>query len=113
MNEDEKGVLQHFDKIFVTDTIRHMKLDMPLLKFVFEELEEILREPSHQYAKLRKHKMEISSKLYKMLNIEQEKLFEQYSQITNQMAATEDFQLFCFGYIMANELNKEGKFAKE
>ena len=107
MNEDEQEILQHFDSIFNTNTIKYVKLNMPLVKNIVEKLEEDFRKPSPKYEKIRKKQVELADKLYEALNNEQIKLFEQYSQVTNQMAAVEELQLFCFGYIMAKELDNE------
>ena len=109
MNDDEKEILQHFDSIFNTNTIKYVKLNMPLLKFLFDKFEEDLFTPSPKYEKLRIKQIEISDKLHTYFNEEQEKLFREYWQVTNQMGSIEDEQLFYFGYIIANELTREGK----
>ena len=40
---------------------------------------------------------------------EQQKLFEQYWEITSQMSCEEEQQIFLFGYIIATKLNMESK----
>lgn len=110
---EEKEILKHFDDIFDTNTIKHVKLDMPLLKFFLKELEESFRKPSPRYERLRSKQIEISDRLYETINDNQKQLFNKYSQITNEMASVEDLQLFCFGYILAKELDKESKIEKK
>ena len=90
MNEDEQEILRHFDNVFGTSTIKRIRLNMPLVKNIVEKLEEEFRKPSPRYEKLRKKQVELADKLYEVLNNEQIKLFEQYSQLTNQMALVED-----------------------
>ena len=107
MNEDEQEILRHFDSIFNTNTIKYVKLNMPLVKNIVEKLEEDFRKPSPKYEQIRKKQVELADKLYPTFTDEQNKLFREYSQVTNQMAAVEDLQLFCFGYIMAKELDNE------
>lgn len=109
MNDDEKEILQHFDSIFNTNTIKYVKLNMPLLKFLFDKFEEDLFTPSPKYEKLRIKQIEISDRLHTSFNEKQEELFREYWQVTNQMGSIEDEQLFYFGYVMANELTREGK----
>lgn len=111
--DDEKEILQHFDKIFGTNTIKHIKLNMPLLRYFFYNLEEDFRKPSPKFKELRKKQIELSEKIHKTFNTEQEKLFDEYSNTTNMLVTVEDLQLFCFGYIFAKELEKEGKIEQE
>lgn len=111
MSEDE--ILTHFDYIFGTNTINHIKLKMPLLKSLLERLEEDFRKPSPQYEKLRKEQIKVSEKLYKNFDDGQKEMFEHHNRISNQMAAVEDLQLFCFGYIIAKELEREEKIEQE
>lgn len=113
MNDDEKEILQHFDNVFGTKLQKHLKLNMPLLKFLFDKFEEDIFTPSQKYEKLRTNQIEISNKLHTSLNEEQEKLFREYWQVTNQMGCLEDEQLFYFGYIIANELASEGKMSSD
>ena len=113
MNNDENEILQHFDNVFGTKLQKHLKLNMPLLKFLFDKFEEDLFTPSQKYEKLRTKQIEISNKLHTSLNEEQEKLFREYWQVTNQMGSLEDEQLFYFVYIIANELASEGKMSSD
>lgn len=59
MMSEEMKLLNYFDTIFGTNTINHIEIDMPLLKFIFYELS------------------------------------------------------FCFGYLVAKELERESKIKKE
>ena len=68
MNDDEKEILQHFDNVFDTDTIKHIKLNMSLIKNIFRSLEEEFRQPSPKYDNLRSKQIEITDKLYPTLN---------------------------------------------
>lgn len=108
-NEEEQKILKHFDKIFGTKVANHMKLNIPLLKNIFEKFEEDIFKPNDDYEKLRKRQIENSDKLYATFTEEQEKLYEEDRQIVNQLSAIEDEQLFYFGYIVSKELQKEGK----
>lgn len=108
-NEKEQQILNHFDKIFGTKVENHMKLNIPLLKSIFEKFEEDIFKPNDDYEKLRKKQIENSDKLYATFTEEQEKLYEEDRQIVNQLSAIEDEQLFYFGYIVSKELQKEGK----
>lgn len=113
MNDDEKEILQHFDNVFGTKLQKHLKLNMPLLKFLFDKFEEDLFTPSPKYEKLRIKQIEISDRLHTSFNEKQEELFREYWQVTNQMGSIEDEQLFYFGYVMANELTSEGKMSSD
>ena len=108
-NEKEQQILNHFDNIFGTKVENHMKLNIPLLKSIFEKFEEDIFKPNDDYEKLRKKQIENSDKLYATFTEEQEKLYEEDRQIVNQLSAIEDEQLFYFGYIVSKELQKEGK----
>lgn len=108
-NEEEQKILKHFDKIFGTKVANHMKLNIPLLKNIFEKFEEDIFKPSEKYDMLRKEQIKIADELYPTFTEKQNKLFEQYWQVTNQLNSIEDEQLFYFGYIVSKELQKEGK----
>lgn len=108
-NEKEQEILNHFDKSFGTKVANHMKLNIPLLKNIFEKFEEDIFKPNDDYEKLRRKQIENSDKLYATFTEEQEKLYEEDRQIVNQLGAIEDEQLFYFGYIVSKELQKEGK----
>lgn len=112
MNEEEQAMLEHFDNVFDTDTIKHIKLNMPLIKNIYRSLEEEFRQPRPKYDKLRSKQIEITDKLYPTLSEEQKKLYEKCCQINNELAAFEDEQLICFGYILGKQLDEEGKMSR-
>ena len=112
-NEEEQQILKHFDKIFGTKVANHIKLNIPLLKNIFEKFEEDIFKPSEKYDMLRKEQIKIADELYPTFTEKQNKLFEQYWQVTNQLNSIEDEQLFYFGFIMAKEIEKESKIEQE
>ena len=102
--------LKHFDKIFNTETIKHINYDnMKLLKALYEYLEEDIYTPSAKYLELMHKHVEISDELEKTFTPEQSELFEKYWEIGSYMCAEENRQLFLFGYIIAKELDREIK----
>lgn len=113
MDKEEIEMLKHFDSIFNTKTVNHIKLNMPMLKFLLYELEEDFRKPSPKYEKLRLKQIDAINKIYSCVNDKQKKLFNEYGKCTNELSAVEDFQLFCFGFLLAKELDEESKIKKE
>ena len=108
--KDGNEILKHFDKIFNTETIKHIKCDnMKLLKALYEYLEEDIYTPSVKYLELMHKHIEISDELEKTFSPEQSELFEKYWEIGSEMTAEENQQLFMFGFIMARELEIESK----
>ncbi len=106
--ENAKDILRHFDSIFDTDTLKNIDFsNMKLLKTLFSYFEEELYTPGLEYEKLRTKQLRISDKMESTFTEEQQKLFEQYWEITNQMSYEEEQQLFLFGYIIATKLNVE------
>lgn len=102
--------LKHFDKIFNTETIKHINFDnMKLLKALYEYLEEDIYTPSAKYLELMHKHVEISDELEKTFTPEQTQLFEQYWEVGSEMTLEENKQLFLFGFIMARELDIETK----
>ena len=102
--------LKHFDKIFNTETIKHINYDnMKLLKALYEYLEEDIYTPSAKYLELMHKHVEISDELEKTFTPEQSELFEKYWEIGSEMTTEENQQLFMFGFIMARELDIETK----
>ena len=100
--------LKHFDKIFNTETIKHINFDnMKLLKALYEYLEEDIYTPSAKYLELMHKHVKISDELEKTFTPEQSELFEKYWEIGSEMTTEENQQLFMFGFIIAKELNIE------
>ena len=109
----EENILKHFDDIFETDTINHIKLNMKLLKSIFYHLSELPTLPSVEYKKVLHKQILLADKLISTMTEEQQKLFKKYQTLSNETAALTDEQLFCFGYIFAKELEQEGNISKE
>lgn len=108
MEEKAKETLRHFDSIFDMDTLKNIDFNnMKLLKVLFNYFEEDLYTPSLEYEKLRTKQLRVSDKMESTFTEEQQKLFEQYWEITSQMSCEEEQQLFLFGYIIATKLNIE------
>lgn len=106
--KDGNERLKHFDRIFNTETAKHIKFqDMKFLKALYEYFEEDAYTPSTRYSDLRHKHIEISDELEKTFTPEQKQLFERYWEIGSEMTAEENQQLFLFGFIMARELDIE------
>lgn len=110
---DGKEILNHFDDIFSTETIKNIKFDdMKLLKILFEYFEENLYTPSKKYSALRKKHIAISDELEKTFTSKQKELFEKQWEIGSELCAEENEQLFLFGYIVGSELKSEIEMLK-
>ncbi len=108
--ENAKDILRHFDSIFDTDALKNIDFsNMKLLKTLFSYFKEELYTSSLEYEKLRTKQLRISDKMESTFTEEQQKLFEQYWEITNQMSSEEEQQLFLFGFIISTNLNNECK----
>lgn len=106
-------VLSHFDNLFGTKVKKHIDLNMPLIKSVLDRLCELPSKPSHSYRKALHEQNILADKLRATFTEEQRELFEQYQEMKNKTLSISDEQLFCFGYIFAKELDREGKLNKE
>lgn len=114
MDEKSKEILQHFDSIFDTSTLKNIDFNnLPMLKKLFEYFEEELYTPSPKYAELRKKHIEIGDLLEQSFTEAQKTLFEKHWEIGNEMTLEEHEQLFYFGFIIAKTLDKETSFIKE
>lgn len=109
----EENILKHFDDIFETDTINHIKLNMKLLRLIFYHLSELPTLPNMEYKEVLHKQILLADKLISTMTEEQQKLFKKYQTLSNETAALTDEQLFCFGYIFAKELEQEGNISKE
>ena len=99
---------KHFDEIFGTDTLHNINFDnLPLLKAIFEYIDDDMYRPSAKYQELRKKSIEISNQLEQTFTKEQKSIFEEYWEVQNRMVSEEEEQLFFFGFIMAKALEKE------
>lgn len=117
MDYEETEILQQFDSIFGTDTLKNLKnINFNEMKFLirfFEYFEEELYRPSEESNKLRKEQVEIVDKLDETFTKEQQILFDKYWEVSNQIIFEEQQQLFLFGYIVAKEMEKEAQLHKE
>lgn len=107
MSENE--VLEHFDFLFNTKTKQHIELNMPLIKNIVDKLCEEPTTPGPLYKQKMRKQIELSDELYTYLPEEAQKIFEEYKLVKGETRAITDIQLFCFGYIFALELEREGK----
>lgn len=106
--ENNTEILKHFDKVFNTETAKHIKFNnMKLLKALYEYFEEDVYTPSTKYSELRHKHIEISDELEKTFTPEQKELFERYWEVGSEMTTEENEQLFLFGYVIAKELDRE------
>lgn len=107
--EEEQQILKHFDATFNTKVANHIDLNIPFLKTIFNAFEEEIFKPNEKYEKLRRKQIEKLDKLHSTLTTEQKYLYRESQHIENLLSSIEDEQLFYFGFIMAKELEKEGK----
>lgn len=107
MNEEQK-ILGHFDYIFKTDVRKHIKLNMPLLKYLIAELGSDIHNSSTKYKELIRKQIEIANELCDTLTLKQQELFNKYKEAREQATSLKEEELFCFGYIFAKELEREG-----
>lgn len=105
----EENILKHFDKIFGTKVAKHIGINIPLLRKIFEKFEEELYVSSNNYNELRKEQIKIADKLYLTFSKEQQTLYERYWEVTNQLSSIDSEQMFYFGFLIAKELDKESK----
>jgi hypothetical protein len=109
-HEKEEELLQHFDFIFGTNTIKNFDYyfsKIKMLENVYEVLEEDLCRTSPTYKQLRKQHIEISDMLENSFTKAQQTLFEKHLDIGSEMVAVENEQMFYFGYIMAKTLEQD------
>lgn len=107
MSEEE--MLSHFDNLFDTNVKEHIRLNMPLLNGIVNNLCEIPTVPCPSYKVAMKKQIELSDKIRSLLPKEGQEMFEEYKKTRSETITIENNQLFCFGYIFAKELDKEGK----
>ena len=110
---NEKEILKHFDNLFLTSVIDHIKLNMTLIKGIVDRLCEIPTKPSPTYKVNMPKQIELSDKLCEFLTDEQIKVFEEYKQVRNETNKLTEEQIFCFGYIFFILLEQEGNISKE
>lgn len=101
-------ILKHFDSIFETNVLNEVDLNdnkLDFLKKLFLYFEDDIYKPSPKYEQIRYHYIRTGEKLEETFTKEQQKLFEKYFELGNQLAFEEEMQLFCFGYIIAKKLD--------
>lgn len=105
-----KSLINHFDNIFGTDTSKNMNYeDMKLLKAIYSYLEEKITTPSNRYKEIRHKRVIISEQLRAMFTDEQRTMFDEYSELGNEMQAEELEQVFLFACILLKEIDIECK----
>ncbi|MCR5146708.1 MAG: hypothetical protein K6B70_05135 [Clostridia bacterium] len=72
MMNDPQMLLQHFDSVFGTETIKHINFsNMKLLQMIYDRLEEDIITSNAEYEKVRHEKVQLSSKFRETLSAEQ------------------------------------------
>ena len=107
--EIEEDYLKNFDEVFGTKTSKSIKLNMPLLKNIFNNFREDIYFPSKKHDRLRNKEIELYEKLKESLSDEQIKEINKIMEIQNQMTEEVEEQLFLFGFVVATELSEEVK----
>jgi len=105
---DEKAILKHFDNVFNTKTEEHIKLNMPMLKFLLRHYIEEFYTPSPKYKNLLVKSNEQIGVSLDALDNQQKKLFENCFDTVYTMLEEQEEQVFLFGYILAKEFDNEG-----
>ncbi len=107
-NFKQTEVIKHFDRIFKTKADEKMKMDIPLIKCLYNTFQDELLTTSERYKQLRTQIIELLEEFSATLTKEQRKIFDRYVDVIYQMCAVENEQLFYFGWIMARTLTEEG-----
>lgn len=107
MTEKDKEILIHFDRIFDTQTVNNIELNMPLLNKIYDNISEELSTTNEKYKQLRHEKIELEDKLYKILTENQLKLYKEICELDSQMKIIMEQQLWFFGVLTAEELSTE------
>lgn len=105
---NKKDYLEHFDKVFKTDTLNHINLDnMVLLKGIYRILEDYLCKTNKDYKSIRVKSSKLYDKLQTILSEEQKSIFNEFIDLNNEEMSSIQEQIFIFGYIIAKELDNE------
>lgn len=113
--DKEKQLLQHFDNVFGTQTIKNFDYyfsKIKMLRNIYEVLEEDFCRSNPAYKDLRTQHIEITDMLDQSLSKAQQTLFEKHLDMGCEMVAVENEQMFYFGYIMAKTLEQDIKIEK-
>lgn len=102
--------LKFFDEVFGTNTRRYIDLKkVPLLTVIYDRLREDLLTLNDKYKGLRNARLEIYDAMQEKMTKEQKDLLETYIDLSEDMENEMTQQVFLFGVILANELNRECK----
>ena len=104
--EDYKEIVKYFNKIFETKIYIAPK-ELPLLTALYRRFKEDLYIDTPKYNEVKTQKNKQGKLLEKMFNYEQQKAFEKYWELQNEMQGYEEEQQFLYGYLVAKELEKE------
>ncbi len=105
---EEKDYLEHFDKIFKTETSKNINLDnMVLLKELYNILGDYLCKSNKEYNTLKIKSTRLYNELKETFTQKQKSLFDEFIDLNNEEMSSIQEQLFIFGYIMAKELDNE------
>ena len=107
--KEEQDYLEHFNKIFGTETNKHLRLNMPMLKIIFQNFGENIYTPNKEYNQIRGQIIKILDELEGTFTEKQKELFDEYKVMENQLTEDVEEQLFMFGYIVASKLSEETK----
>ncbi len=108
--EKIKQLLQHFDNIFETDTIKDVDLyfnKITMLQNIYEMFEEDFCRTDTEYETIRAKSIEVSDILEKSFTEAQKTLFEKYWEINCEMSALECEKMFYYGYLISKMLDTE------
>lgn len=108
--EKIKQLLQHFDNIFSTNTIKDVDLyfnNITMIQKVYEYFEEDFCKTDVEYDKLRTKSIQVSDILEQSFTEAQQTLFEKYWELEMQMGALECEKMFYYGYLISKILDTE------
>lgn len=110
--EKIQNLLQHFDNIFETNTIKDVDLyfnKITMLQNIYEMFEEDFSRTNKEYETIRTKSIEVSDILEKSFTEAQQTLFEKYWEIEMQMSALECEKMFYYGYLISSILDTDIK----
>lgn len=101
-------ILKNFDNIFKTNQSTHFnKKDFPILLAIFDKFRENLDVDTKMNMKLKKDKFVMQQKLQDSFTDAQQKMFEDYWELENQLKSFSEEEIFLFGYFLRKELEIE------
>lgn len=109
--KEYKDIEKYFNEIFETNISIDSK-QLPLLTNFYRRFKEDLYIETSEYNRVKKQKHEQEKLLEEMLTNEQQKEFEKYWELKNEMQGYIEEQQFLYGYLVAKELEKENKSQK-